>query len=143
MARRKRDMRYGAVAAPKPHVELPQGTTLRGVVDIAIGDRLIKGLLDRQAGTRGDGRSKCPFLTVVSYFARPDGFGSLGFTEATPGLRFFRRETTVFRRLGAPPGCRFFSHPSPELRFSNADPCSPGGGPDQRGSSAGAVSEVR
>ena len=45
---------------PKPQVEVRQGATLRGVVDIAIGDRLIEGLLDRQAGTRGDGRSKCP-----------------------------------------------------------------------------------
>src|ERR1700730_7567782 len=34
-------------------------------------------------------------------------------------------------------------HPSPELRFSNADPCSSSGGPDRRGSSAGAVGDVR
>jgi hypothetical protein len=107
--------------------------------------RKAKALL--MSGTRISMRTrwplKVPLQTVVSYFARPDGFASLGSTEVPPGLRFFRRETTVLRRLGAPPGCWFFSHPSAELRLSNADPCSPAGGPDRRGSSAGAVGDVR
>jgi hypothetical protein len=54
--------------------------------------------------TRTRWQLRVPLLTVVSYIARPDSFGSLRSTEAPSGLRVFRRETRVFRRLGAPPG---------------------------------------
>jgi hypothetical protein len=84
-----------------------------------------------------------PLLTVVSYFARPDSDGSLGSTAAPSGWRFFGRETAAFRRLVPLPGRGFTGHPSLELPFSNADPCSPSGGPDRRGSSAGALGDVR
>jgi hypothetical protein len=90
-----------------------------------------------QAGADG----RMTRLEVVSYLASPNSSGTSG--PSPPRLRRFRRETTVFRRLGTPAGCGYSSHPSPELGFSNAEPCSPGGGPDRRGSSAGAVSDLR
>src|SRR6202023_1209442 len=95
---------------------------------------------DQVTGAWSDARSFRPSSpTSQSLTAR-------GFWESTEAPRiavFFRRETTVFCRLVALSRCWFTSHPSPELRFSNADPCSSSGGPDRRGSSAGAVGDVR